>query len=337
MYADNPLIDIDDLKKIKSQLKINDVVIMGFHSQHNSSYGIIIEKNNQVEEIVEFKEASLQQRKITTCNSGIIALSSKALQLVSQIKNNNTKKEFYLTDIVKLAKKYNHKIKVVTAKEEKTALGVNDMNELGMAEKIMQDQYRKKAMKGGVRLVAPETVFLSKDSVFGKNVIIEPHVIIGPKVKIGSDVVIRSFSHLENALIKNKVSIGPYATIRPGTILNDNSKVGNFVEIKNSKIDKFSKVNHLSYVGDADVGERVNIGAGTITCNYDGVKKSKTNIKNGSFVGSNSSLVAPVTLGSNSIIGAGSVITKNVEDNTLALTRSEQKKVKLSMRKKRTK
>ena len=175
LYGDNPLIDIDDLKKIKSQLKINDVVIMGFHTQNNNSYGIIIEKNNHVEEIVEFKDASLKQRKITTCNSGIIALSSKALQLVPQIKNNNTKKEFYLTDIVKLAKKYNHKIKVVTAKEEKTALGVNDMNELGMAEKIMQDQYRKKAMKGGVRLVAPETVFYLK-TVFLEKMLLLSHM-----------------------------------------------------------------------------------------------------------------------------------------------------------------
>ena len=184
-------------------------------------------------------------------------------------------------------------------------------------------------------MVAPETVFLSKDTVFGKNVRIEPYVIIGSKVKIGNNVIIHSFSHIENSIIKNKVTVGPYARIRPGTILEDNSKVGNFVEIKNSKISKNSKINHLSYIGDTNMGENVNIGAGTITCNYDGVKKSKTTIKSGSFIGSNTSLVAPVTVGSNAITGAGSVITKDVQNNTLALTRSEQKKVKLLKKRKK--
>jgi bifunctional UDP-N-acetylglucosamine pyrophosphorylase/glucosamine-1-phosphate N-acetyltransferase len=188
-------------------------------------------------------------------------------------------------------------------------------------------------MKDGVQMIDPETVFLSKDTTFGKNVKIEPYVVIASKVKIGNDVVIRSFSHIEGAVIKNKVSIGPYARIRPGTVLENNSKIGNFVETKNSTINKNSKINHLSYIGDAMIEEDVNIGAGTITCNYDGVKKSKTLIKKGSFIGSNSSLVAPVTVGKNSIIGAGSVITKNVPDNTLALTRAEQKKIKLNNKK----
>ena len=334
LYGDNPLIDLHDLKNMNAQLAEKDVVIMGFKPKINTGYGIVVENKGKVSEIVEFKDASAIQKKIKTCNSGIMAFSSKALKLVSQIKNNNAKKEFYLTDIVKLSKKYNHKIELINAKDVKTALGINDMYELGVAETIMQNQLRKKAMKGGVQMIAPETVFLSKDTTFGKNVKIEPYVVIASKVKIGNDVVIRSFSHIEGAVIKNKVSIGPYARIRPGTVLENNSKIGNFVETKNSIINKNSKINHLSYVGDTTIEEDVNIGAGTITCNYDGVKKRKTLIKKGSFVGSNSSLVAPVTVGKNSIIGAGSVITKDVPDNTLALTRPKQKKIKLNKKKK---
>ena len=335
LYGDNPLINFHDLKNMNEQLAKNDVVIMGFKPEVNTGYGIVIEKKSKVTEIVEFKDASTTQKKIKTCNSGIMAFSSKALELVTQIKNNNAKKEFYLTDIVKLSKKYSHKIKLINAKDVKTALGINDMGELGVAETIMQNQLRKKAMKNGVQMVAPETVFLSKDTTFGKNVKIEPYVVIASKVKIGNDVVIRSFSHIEGAIIKNKISIGPYARIRAGTVLENNSKIGNFVETKNSTINKNSKINHLSYVGDATIEEDVNIGAGTITCNYDGVKKSKTLIKKGSFVGSNSSLVAPLIVGKNSIIGAGSVITKDVPDNTLALTRAKQKKVKLNKKKKK--
>jgi len=326
LYGDNPLIDLIDLKKIKLQLRSNDLAILGFNCHDNYSYGIIIEKNGVVDEIVEFKDANKEQRKITICNSGVMALGTKALNLVHQIQNNNVKKEFYLTDIVKLSKKYNHRIKLVIAKESKAALGINDMYELGFAENIMQDQLRKKVMKQGVRLIAPETVFLSKDTKFGKNVTIEPYVVIGSNVKIGNGSVVKSFSHLEGATIKNKVVVGPYARIRPGTVLEEGSKVGNFVEIKKSKINKHSKINHLSYIGDTNMGTGVNIGAGTITCNYDGKKKYKTIIKDKSFIGSNSSLVAPVTIGRNSTIGAGSVITKNVENNTLALARSEQKK-----------
>ena len=334
LYGDNPLIDLHDLKNMNEQLFKNDVVIMGFKPKINTGYGIVVENKGKVSKIVEFKDASAIQKKIKTCNSGIMAFSSKALKLITQIKNNNAKKEFYLTDIVKLSKKYNHKIKLINAKDVKTALGINDMYELGVAETIMQNQLRKKAMKGGVQMIAPETVFLSKDTTFGKNVKIEPYVVIASKVKIGNDVVIHSFSHIEGAIIKNKVSIGPYARIRPGTVLENNSKIGNFVETKNSIINKNSKINHLSYVGDTTIEEDVNIGAGTITCNYDGIKKNKTLIKKGSFIGSNSSLVAPVIVGKNSIIGAGSVITKDVPDNTLALTRAKQKKVKLNKKKK---
>ena len=190
-----------------------------------------------------------------------------------------------------------------------------------------QEKLRKLFIKSGVKMIGPETIFFSKDTKIGKNVTINPYVVIGPKVKIGNNVTINSFSHLENCKIKNKVEVGPYARLRPGTILEEGSKIGNFVEVKKSIIGKKSKINHLSYIGDSELGKSVNVGAGTITCNYDGVKKSKTKIKDNVFIGSNSSLVAPITIEKNSIVGAGSVITKKVKKNSLALTRSIQTEV----------
>ncbi len=199
----------------------------------------------------------------------------------------------------------------------------------------LQSKLRNKFLKSGAKMIAPETIFFSKDTKIGKNVIIEPYVVIGSKVKIGNNVTIKSFSHLENCKVENKVHIGPYARIRPGTILKEGSKVGNFVEIKKSFIGKKSKVNHLTYIGDTSIGKSVNIGAGTITCNYDGVKKNKTKIKDNVFIGSNSSLVAPITLEQDSVVGAGSVITKNVKKKSLALTRSLQTEIKNYKRKKK--
>ena len=199
----------------------------------------------------------------------------------------------------------------------------------------IQIKLRKKFIKNGVRMIGPETIFFSNDTKIGKNVTINPYVVIGPKVKIGNNVVINSFSHLEGCKINNKVEVGPYARLRPGTILEEGSKIGNFVEVKKSIIGKKSKVSHLSYIGDSQIGKRVNIGAGTITCNYDGIKKSKTKIKNNVFIGSNSSLVAPVTINEDSIVGAGSVITKNVEKRSLALTRANQLEIKNYKRKKK--
>ena len=189
---------------------------------------------------------------------------------------------------------------------------------------IVQDKLRNKFLKLGVKMAGPETIFFSSDTKIGKNVTIEPYVVIGKKVKIGNNVIIKSFSHLESCKIENKVEVGPYARIRPDTILKEGSKVGNFVEIKKSVVGKKSKINHLSYIGDSDVGKSVNIGAGTITCNYDGVKKSNTKIKDNVFIGSNSSLVAPLTVDKNSVVGAGSVITKNVRKKSLAITRAQQ-------------
>ena len=203
-----------------------------------------------------------------------------------------------------------------------------------MKQKILKDNLRKKFIKNGTKMIAPETIFFSNDTKIGKNVTIDPYVVIGKKVKISNNVVIHSFSHLENVKIENNVVIGPYARLRPGTILKSGSKVGNFVEIKKSVIGKKSKVNHLSYVGDSSLGKNVNVGAGTITCNYDGVKKSKTKIKDNAFIGSNSSLIAPVTIEKNSIVGAGSAITKNVRANSLGLTRNTQIEIKNYKRKK---
>jgi len=199
--------------------------------------------------------------------------------------------------------------------------------------KKLQNDLRKKFLKIGVKMIGPETIFFSKDTKIGKNVIIEPYVVIGQKVKIGNNVTIKSFSHLENCKIENKVDIGPYARIRPGAVLKNGSKVGNFVEIKKSTLGINSKVNHLTYIGDSEIGKSVNVGAGTITCNYDGVKKSKTKIKDNVFIGSNSSLVAPLTIEEGSVVGAGSVITKNVKKKSLALTRSLQTEIKNYKRK----
>jgi UDP-N-acetylglucosamine diphosphorylase/glucosamine-1-phosphate N-acetyltransferase len=197
----------------------------------------------------------------------------------------------------------------------------------------IQNQLRNKFLRLGIEMIGPETIFFSKDTKIGKNVTIEPYVVIGAKVKIGNNVTIKSFSHLENCIIENKVDIGPYARIRPGTILKEGSKIGNFVEIKKSTVGKKSKINHLSYIGDSDIGKSVNVGAGTITCNYDGVKKSKTKIKDNVFIGSNSSLVAPLTIEETSVVGAGSVITKNVKKKSLVLTRSLQTEVRNYKRK----
>jgi len=200
---------------------------------------------------------------------------------------------------------------------------------------IEQEKLRKFFIKSGVKMIGPETIFFSKDTKVGKNVTINPYVVIGKKVKIGNNVTINSFSHLEDCKIKNKVEVGPYARLRPGTILEEGSKIGNFVEVKKSTVGKKSKINHLSYIGDSEIGKDVNVGAGTITCNYDGVKKSKTKIRDNVFIGSNSSLVAPITLEKNSIVGAGSVITKKVKKNSLALTRSSQTEVKNYKRRKK--
>ena len=214
-------------------------------------------------------------------------------------------------------------------------MNTNSKFKKAITYKAIQERLRKKALKSGVNLIAPETIFLSKDTLFGKNVTVDPYVVIGPNVKIGDNSHIKSFSHLEGTKIERNVIVGPYARLREGTLLKENTKIGNFVETKKSLINKNSKVNHLSYIGDTSVGKNSNIGAGTITCNYDGIKKSKTKIADNVFIGSNSSLVAPVSIGKNSVVGAGSVITKNVKKKTLAITRASQVEIKNYKRKKK--
>ena len=204
-----------------------------------------------------------------------------------------------------------------------------------LKSQINQTKLRKEFIKSGVKMIGPETIFFSEDTKIGKNVVINPYVVIGPKVKIGNNVIINSFSHLDDCKINNKVEVGPYARLRAGTVLEEGSKIGNFVEVKKSTIGKKSKVNHLSYIGDSELGKNVNIGAGTITCNYDGINKNKTKIKNNVFIGSNSSLVAPITINENSIIGAGSVITKNVKKKSLSLTRAKQVEIQNYKKKKK--
>ena len=329
LCGDTPLITsklLLDLIKLSKNFRLG---LSGFKAKNPKGYGRIVLNNvNQVSTIIEENDANNSQKKIDLCNSGIYVSESKLLySLLSKVKFNSKNKEMYLTDIIYIANKDNIEIGITYSKEVES-LGVNDRKGLAMAEKEMQNILREKAMKKGVTLISPETVFFSIDTKISKDVHIEPNVVFGPGVKIGEGVRIKAFCHLEGVTIKKNCTIGPFARLRPGTILEEYSKIGNFVEVKKSKIKKGAKVNHLSYVGDADIGSNVNIGAGVITCNYDGVNKNKTTIGNNSFVGSNVSLVAPLKVGSNSLIGAGSVITKDVPKNMLAVERNKQVTIK---------
>jgi len=329
LCGDTPLITsklLLDLIKLSKNFRLG---LSGFKAKNPKGYGRIVLNNvNQVSTIIEENDANNSQKKIDLCNSGIYVSDSKLLySLLSKVKFNSKNKEMYLTDIIYIANKDNIEIGITYSKEVES-LGVNDRKGLAMAEKEMQNILREKAMKKGVTLISPETVFFSIDTKISKDVHIEPNVVFGPGVKIGEGVRIKAFCHLEGVTIKKNCTIGPFARLRPGTILEEYSKIGNFVEVKKSKIKKGAKVNHLSYVGDADIGSNVNIGAGVITCNYDGVNKNKTTIGNNSFVGSNVSLVAPLKVGSNSLIGAGSVITKDVPKNMLAVERNKQVTIK---------
>ena len=329
LCGDTPLITsklLLDLIKLSKNFRLG---LSGFKAKNPKGYGRIVLNNvNQVSTIIEENDANNSQKKIDLCNSGIYVSDSKLLySLLSKVKFNSKNKEMYLTDIIYIANKDNIEIGITYSKEVES-LGVNDRKGLAMAEKEMQNILREKAMKKGVTLISPETVFFSIDTKISKDVHIEPNVVFGPGVKIGEGVRIKAFCHLEGVTIKKNCTIGPFARLRPGTILEEYSKIGNFVEVKKSKIKKGAKVNHLSYVGDADIGSNVNIGAGVITCNYDGVNKNKTTIGSNSFVGSNVSLVAPLKVGSNSLIGAGSVITKDVPKNMLAVERNKQVTIK---------
>ena len=334
LYGDTPLLTASTMQKINNQLEIideNNLVILGFENQQKdyqqSPYGRLIIDNNKLIKIVEFKDANNEEKSIKLCNGGIIAIkNNNPLELLNKIDNKNASQEFYLTDIVAIANQSNiHCSFIIVSSLE--LLGVNSKNELAEIEKIKQEQLRKQMMESGVTMLDPSTIYLSCDTKIGAGSIIHQNVIIGNNVEIAEEVEIKPFSHLQGCRIKSHAVIGPFARIRAQTEISESTKIGNFVEIKNSKIEKSSKINHLSYIGDSYIGESVSIGAGTITCNYNGFKKFYTTIENNAFIGSNSCLIAPVNIGNNAIIGAGSIIDKNVKANSIAISRPKQKEI----------
>lgn len=328
LYGDTPLITPETLKQMEAAQGDATIVLLGMRPTDPAMYGrIFCDKKKVVQEIIEYRDATPAQRENTLCNSGVMLVrGDRLVALLESIDNKNAKGEYYLTDIVSIARKKGWTTHLVETHAEEV-LGVNSQSELALVESIFQKRQRKYFMEQGVTLLDPHTVYFSYDTEIGNDVIIEPQVFIGPHVKIDAHVHIKGFSHLEGAHLQSHSVVGPFARIRPGTTVGHHAKVGNFVEVKNAQIGEHSKVNHLSYVGDATLENHVNIGAGTITCNYDGIKKSKTLIQEGTFVGSNTALVAPVTIGANSIIGAGSVITKDVPEDALAVARSTQETI----------
>ncbi len=324
LYGDTPLIKVSTLEEMIVKLNDNQLCVLGFDCFNENKYGRLITKGEYLKKIIEFKDASEEERKITLCNSGVIAINHQnSLDLINKIDNNNAAKEYYLTDIVQIMKKDELKTTFIKASEEEV-LGVNSKVELARVEKLKQDEMRQKFMENGVTLIDPNTIYFAADTKIENDVIIHPNVVIGPNVEIRKGSEIKSFSHIEGAIIDNGAIIGPFARIRPGSKIGKKSKIGNFVEIKKSEIENDAKISHLSYVGDSKVGKNANIGAGTITCNYDGYNKFKTNIGENVFIGSNSSLIAPVDIEKNAVIGAGSVITKNVQADDLAVSRPKQ-------------
>jgi bifunctional UDP-N-acetylglucosamine pyrophosphorylase/glucosamine-1-phosphate N-acetyltransferase len=327
LYGDTPLLKSETIGKLRRELQSGaDLVVIGFETPTPTGYGrLLLDERGRLIGIREEKDASAEERAITLCNSGLMGFHSgkTLLDLLGRIGNDNAKGEYYLTDTVALARGDRLETRMVTSDSEEV-LGVNSRAELAEAEALMQKRLRARAMAEGATLRAPETVFLSHDTVIGKDVVIEPHVVIGPKVGIADGVTIRSFCHIEAARIGEGATIGPFARLRPGADLARDAHVGNFVEIKQAEIGEGAKVNHLTYIGDASVGARANVGAGTITCNYDGVEKHRTEIGAGAFIGSNSSLVAPVKIGEGAYVGSGSVISKDVPADALALTRAPQ-------------
>jgi bifunctional UDP-N-acetylglucosamine pyrophosphorylase/glucosamine-1-phosphate N-acetyltransferase len=325
VYADIPLIEALTLKAMRAELASGaDVVALGFEAVNPTGYGRLIERNGRLTAIREEKDASAEEQASRLCNAGPIAFNgAAALSLLTAVKANNAQNEFYLTDIVEIANARGLTTRVFIAKENEV-MGVNDRAQLAAAEAALQESLRRRAMAAGATLTAPETVFLSFDATIGRDVLIEPHVVIGPGCRIEDGAVIRSFSHLEGARVASGAIVGPFARLRPSADIGVNARIGNFVEIKQSAIEEGAKINHLSYIGDARVGANANIGAGTITCNYDGFSKNRTDIGAGAFIGSNSALVAPVTIGDGAYIGSGSVITKPVEAGALAVARGRQ-------------
>jgi len=304
------------------------IAVLGFRPGGANEYGRLVTKSGGwLERIVEYRDTTAKERAIPLCNSGVMAVRSRYLfALLDGLKANNTKGEYYLTDIVALARKQGLRARVVEGAAEEL-LGVNSRADLAVAEAVTQQRLRAAAMADGVTLIDPSTVYFSADTKLGRDVTIGPNVFFGPGMTVGDGVTIRAFCHMEGAVIGPRCIIGPFARLRPGAELGTDVHVGNFCEIKASRLEDGAKVNHLSYIGDSRVGRETNIGAGTITCNYDGYDKHRTNIGAGVFVGSDVAFVAPVTIGDGAVIGAGSVVTRDVPDNAMVITRAEERQV----------
>jgi len=325
VYGDTPFIRPATLNRLRAALAANAAVaVLGFRPADPAGYGRLIVAGGKLIAIREEADASAGERAIDLCNGGIMALSgAQALAILERIGAHNRKGEYYLTDAVAIAR--DMKLNVVAVEvEEDEVRGINTKSQLAEAEAVAQQRLRKAALDAGVTFVAPETVFLCSDTKFGKDVVVEPYVVFGEKVTVEDGAVIHSFSHLVGAHVGKGASVGPFARLRPGTRLGDGARVGNFVEVKQAVIEAGAKANHLSYIGDASVGANANIGAGTITCNYDGSAKHRTSIGKDAFIGSNSALVAPIEIGDGAYVGSGSVITKTVPADALALARGRQ-------------
>lgn len=326
LFGDTPLVRPETVRALGEAVQRGDcaVAVMGFEAKDPTGYGRLITQGEALLAIREHKDASEAERAIKLSNGGLMALRGDlALTLLEAVGSENAQNEFYLTDCVSLAVARGFSARVVTVPEEE-AQGVNDRVQLAAAEAVLQRRLREVHMRNGVTLIAPETVFFSLDTAIARDVLIEPNCVFGPGVRVEEGAVIHAFSHLEGAVVGPRASVGPFARLRPGADLAKGAKIGNFVEVKAAKVGIGAKISHLSYIGDASIGANANIGAGTITCNYDGFRKFKTEIGEGAFIGSNSSLVAPVSIGDGAFIGSGSVITEDVPDNALALARGRQ-------------
>ncbi|KPP85639.1 MAG: UDP-N-acetylglucosamine diphosphorylase/glucosamine-1-phosphate N-acetyltransferase [Rhodobacteraceae bacterium HLUCCO07] len=324
LYGDTPFIRPETLQRMTEAQARHDVVVLGFEPADPGRYGRLVMQGEMLERIVEFKDASDEERTITLCNSGVIAASVQTLfDLLDAVTNENASREYYLTDIVAIARDRGLSASAVTCDEAET-MGVNSRDQLAAAEAAFQARARAEALENGVTLTAPETVFFAHDTVIGRDTVIEPNVVFGPDVTIESGARIRAFSHLEGCHVSCGAVVGPYARLRPGAELSENVHVGNFVEIKNATLATGAKANHLTYIGDASIGADTNIGAGTITCNYDGVMKHHTEIGARAFIGSNTMFVAPVRVGDDAMTGTGTVVTRDVPDAALAIGRAEQ-------------
>jgi bifunctional UDP-N-acetylglucosamine pyrophosphorylase / glucosamine-1-phosphate N-acetyltransferase len=325
VFGDTPLISAATFERLRAPLKEGAALaVLGFRAADPTGYGRLVVELDRLVAIREHADASQAERAITLCNAGVMAFDGRrALEIIEKIGHANAKGEYYLTDAVTVVRDLGLEAVVIETSEDEVR-GINTKAQLAEAEQVMQVRLRKSALDAGVTMIAPETVYLAADTTFGNDVTIEPFVVIGPGVSIADGAVIHAFSHIVQASIGRGASVGPYARLRPGTSLGEGVRIGNFVETKAGTLEAGAKVNHLSYIGDADVGEGANIGAGTITCNYDGFDKHRTTIGAGAFVGSNSSLVAPVKIGNGAYVGSGSVITKDVPDDALAVERSPQ-------------